>query len=146
MNNLKININFVAKIDDKEWPHFLFSVNINGEAFKYKTGIGHFTPHYNDRYNYVNNRNKKPENGLSIPALNGWIHFPKIEDILYCLLSDYDAGSMSFYDFCDNFGYERDSIKALDTHMQCMKNAEKLRKALGKDFTSIKEKIEALNA
>lgn len=43
MENLKETIkyssSFVSFIDNEEWPHFLWFININGERFEYKTFI-----------------------------------------------------------------------------------------------------------
>jgi hypothetical protein len=44
-------------------------------------------------------------------------------------MNDSDACTMSFNEWCDNFGYETDSRKALSTYHACQENTEKLRKA-----------------
>ena len=48
-------------------------------------------------------------------------------DILSCLYWDSLSGSESFNDFCDNYGYDNDSLKALDIYRNCMDTATKLR-------------------
>jgi hypothetical protein len=50
-----------------------------------------------------------------------------IDDILYSLILDSQAGNETFDDFCDNFGYDNDSIKANDIYRACQKNAKKVR-------------------
>lgn len=59
---------------------------------------------------------------------------PTAYDLLYCLQSDCQAAEGSFDDFCSNFGYDNDSIKALNTYNACCEGAKKLRKALGPEL------------
>jgi hypothetical protein len=49
---------------------------------------------------------------------------------------------MTFHDFCSDFGYSDDSIKARDIYFSCQENAMKLKKALGDNYQSEKERIE----
>lgn len=60
--------------------------------------------------------------------------------MLYSLVMDSDACDMSFDDWCSNFGYETYSRKALDTYLECQKNALKLRKA-GIDIEAERERL-----
>lgn len=53
---------------------------------------------------------------------------PTQASVLYCLFSDADCGSESFDDFCDNFGYNADSMKDFRTYQACMDTAKKIRK------------------
>lgn len=149
MEKLNYSITFVAKIENTEWDHFLWNVNINGENFEYKTGLGHFTPLYKPRKTgCLGAKNKRPENSMAIKGKNGfhsgWLHVPKIEEILNCLFMDSGSADISFYDFCQDFGYSDDSLKALDIYRACGDNARKLRKALGKDYTTTENYIESL--
>jgi hypothetical protein len=52
---------------------------------------------------------------------------PKAADVLHSLIMDMEADSMSFRDWCDNYGYSDDSLTALDTYRACCKIAEKMR-------------------
>lgn len=52
---------------------------------------------------------------------------PTAYDILASL--DY-IGNDTFQDFCDNFGYDTDSIKALKTYKACLNLTKKLEKVL----------------
>ena len=52
---------------------------------------------------------------------------PSEMDILSCLYMDKQCGEYSFNDFCDNMGYNSDSIKDFDTYRACMDIASKLR-------------------
>lgn len=53
---------------------------------------------------------------------------PKVADVLYSLFMDAYAGDENFHDWCDNFGYSTDSIKALNTYKQCLETAAQLRR------------------
>jgi hypothetical protein len=52
--------------------------------------------------------------------------------VLYALLSDAQACDMSFNDWCTDFGYDADSITALNTYQACCSIGESMRKV----FTS----------
>ena len=63
----------------------------------------------------------------SIYNLENNIHL-NLLDVLACILSlDYNAvDGVNFDDFCWCFGYDNDSIKALDIYRQCLENKEKV--------------------
>jgi hypothetical protein len=50
---------------------------------------------------------------------------PSAYDVLTCCAGDISCPD-NFEDFCGNFGYELDSIKALKTFKLCVKQTEKL--------------------
>jgi len=131
-------------------------VTINGQTFSYGEGIGHFVTggkmwkhpeevadaiaKYIASKGKVNIRNiqdtlsdfYKPTSRLRIASF-GFIlknvEPPKLDDVLYCLVSDAEAENMGFADWCDNFGYDTDSRSALATYLECQETASKLRKA-----------------
>jgi hypothetical protein len=51
---------------------------------------------------------------------------PHIAGILHSLTLDASANDYSFNDWCDNFGYESDSIKALSMYQACCAIAKEL--------------------
>lgn len=53
---------------------------------------------------------------------------PCAADVLYSLCLDAEACEMSYQDWCDNFGYNSDSIKALNTYRACESIGHELRK------------------
>jgi hypothetical protein len=53
---------------------------------------------------------------------------PKIADVMYSLFMDASAADENFHDWCENFGYSSDSIKAMNTYKQCLEIAVALRK------------------
>lgn len=53
---------------------------------------------------------------------------PKNIDILYSLFLDADAANENFDDWCDNYGYSNNSIKALNIYKSCLETATAIRK------------------
>ena len=51
---------------------------------------------------------------------------PPSASVLYCLLSDASAVDMNHHDWCDTFGYDRDSRKALQIYTTCLEQSERL--------------------
>ena len=51
---------------------------------------------------------------------------PPAASVLYCLLSDASAIEMNHHDWCDTFGYDRDSRKALQLYTTCLEQTERL--------------------
>lgn len=58
-----------------------------------------------------------------------------LSDVLYCLLLDGAAyfDGMTFEDWCDNCGYDNDSIKAKATYDACDKTGRELVRGIGRD-------------
>lgn len=48
---------------------------------------------------------------------------PTIKDVLYSMMMN-DISNMNFNDFCNEFGYDNDSIKALEIYKTCEKGTE----------------------
>jgi hypothetical protein len=53
---------------------------------------------------------------------------PTVADVLYSLFSDASAADENFSDWCDNYGYSDDSIKALGMYKACTEVAQNLRR------------------
>lgn len=69
---------------------------------------------------------------------------PSVKDVLYSLLSSYDALNCPNYEsFADNFGYGRDSIEGKKIYKACLKEALKLRSTLGEaEINRLKELLQ----
>lgn len=64
---------------------------------------------------------------------------------LNCVFSDSYAAQGSFNDFCSEFGYSDDSIKALKTYKECKRLYERLNKLFsGLDLLSIQNELEEM--
>lgn len=48
---------------------------------------------------------------------------PQVKDVLYSMIMD-DVSNMSFDDFCNEFGHDNDSIKALEIYRACLKETQ----------------------
>jgi hypothetical protein len=53
--------------------------------------------------------------------------------VLYSLFNDASASDYNFSDWCDEFGYSDDSIKALNMYKACLETATALRKYFSPD-------------
>jgi hypothetical protein len=58
---------------------------------------------------------------------------PQIADVLHALFMDADAADYNFNDWCDNYGYSHDSIKAMNTYKECLDIAANLRSFFTKE-------------
>lgn len=59
---------------------------------------------------------------------------PSAADVLYCLISDVQAGEMTFEEFCEELGYDEDSRKAYAVWEKCVALASRVRRFLGGAF------------
>lgn len=138
------------------WKHDAWTVAFARDralaSFDYSTGIGH------RKYvkgNYLENigafRPSKPEHyydrrpPAAIAGKPGTLfaaewdkrHLravaPHAADVLHCLALDASAGTMTFTEWCADFGYDTDSRKALATYEQCQETADKMRRVFGPD-------------
>lgn len=111
-DTLPITITYVGKVEDKEWPHFLWNVVIKHKdgfwTVPYKCGIG---------WVEKNNKPKPPTNA----------------DIMYSLLSDAWAADESFNSWCEEFGYDPDSMRAFKTYQTCCEEGVNLRKTFTRE-------------
>jgi hypothetical protein len=53
---------------------------------------------------------------------------PKMIDVLYALFTDASAADENFSEWCENYGYSDDSIKALNVYKACAETAINLRR------------------
>lgn len=58
---------------------------------------------------------------------------PKVADVLHSLIMDASAADENFHDWCANYGYSDDSIKAMNTYKACLEIAVTLRKHFSPD-------------
>lgn len=55
-----------------------------------------------------------------------FVFVPTSASVLYCLLLDSESGQCTFHEFCEDFGYNEDSRKALDTYLACQNTGKHL--------------------
>ena len=56
---------------------------------------------------------------------------PKLEDVLECLAGDAASGMLTFEEFCENFGYNSDSIRDHKTWEKCRETNRQLQNLFG---------------
>ncbi len=59
---------------------------------------------------------------------------PTLADVMCCLLSDSQCCSGTFEDFCNELGYNSDSIKALNTYLACQATRNGMIKVFGAEL------------
>ena len=126
MSSRLVDGDYQFSVDESRFNHhyrFEIRMSYNGERcyFRYATS-------------YMDWRNGKEELDESdyMNALN-------------CVFSDSYAAQGSFNDFCSDFGYSDDSIKALKTYKECKRNAERLNKLFsGLDLLSVQNELEEM--
>lgn len=110
------------------------------ELFDYFTGIGHRVI-FNESSYKREQLNLKGLNPHCIAAekirkqMAQYIKpFPPFAaSVLHCLILDSSADDMSFSNWCDDYGYDTDSIKTLTVYNACCDNAKRLRKIFTRD-------------
>lgn len=125
-------------------------ITINGEHFDYSQGIGFrkAKPLQNEYFErYIRANPKKDKENLLRYAENlervSTPQKPNLDDVLFSLLMDYTAGNDIFDDFCYNFGYSNDSIKATNIYKACQENSIKIRNVFSKYKITINKALEA---
>lgn len=122
---------------DSEWQHDLFNVSlIKGSKLintEFKTGLGHRV--LKAKRGTVTSLAAKYSKELKKANIEKGLHkvegacfavSPSAASVLHSLLLDSDCGHELFEDFCDNFGYDQDSIKSLEIYKACQKIAKQL--------------------
>lgn len=110
---LPVKITYVGEtVRDNDWKCDQWRVELTSKAgfwsTDYFTGLGH--------------RSKPDSWGKTTPKK------PAVADVLYSLFLDASAADENFHDWCANYGFSDDSIKAMNTYKQCLDIAVALRK------------------
>lgn len=107
-------------------------ITIEGQSFPYFTGVGKrkakHGKYYTDKFPTLYRQWSRLYRVSDFLEVSEPVP-PTKENVLESLCSDAYAGSLSFYDFCFEFDYDTDSIKALDTYKTCQEIVQKMRKA-----------------
>lgn len=150
-----ITVNFIKTGFDAETEQTKFVCIINGQSFDFSCGLRACIPngaleklgrhfklswHWNNESDIFQKimqgrvkaaKNANNEHVMKIFRAISNLCQPTAYDLLYCLQLDSRAIDTSFEYWCSDFGYDNDSIKALNTYQTCCENAKKLQKALG---------------
>lgn len=116
-----------------------------------KTGVG---AQSFDFYTGLGLRSPAPKNAYGPAPRRGTLAWAKLEnqrkpiaphaaDVLYSLVLDSSACDQSFDHWCDEFGYDTDSRKALETYLACQENSNKLHKVFsGAQLEKLRELLQ----
>lgn len=109
----------------EEWGITLFKSNSSkhkGQSFEYFTGF-----EYRETVRGFKAVHMQNKTSVSGPWRATKSKTPHIAGFLYSALLDMQASEESFNNWCDNFGYDSDSIKAFNTYQACNEVADKLK-------------------
>jgi len=79
--------------------------------------------------------------GSHIDWQNGVIDLFPNKFVFYCFVSDAVAAKNTFEDFCQEFGYDSDSMKAYQIYKECKKSLLKLNKIFNGDLYQLIENL-----
>lgn len=161
-DNITMTATRIDSRPDWEGEAVHWSISINGEADPtfYSEGIGHFMQQGADKLAHEPLKLAIQGTGNSKLAFNGNTQWaiktgvkkdrvkiknnrvevipPKLEDVLYSLTMDASCVDQGFDGWCDDYGYDTDSIKARETYDACVEGFFKLRR-LGLDLEELQE-------
>ena len=131
-NNITYNIHYIGEtVRDNEWQCDAWCVSFAAGKSRfetdYYTGLGHRKP-----VKGAENRieSKYPKSSIGYAAWQkAYVKpiAPCAADVLYSLVLDSSAIDTSFDYWCSDYGYDADSISALNTYQACCKIAKELR-------------------
>lgn len=108
IESLPINITYACETTCADWQCDQWRVTLTGKS-------GYWSTNYFTGIGLRNKRTKQPIKPSKI-------------DVLYCLFNDANAAEYNFSDWCVEYGYSDDSIKAMNTYKQCLDIASALRR------------------
>lgn len=139
LETLPVKIEYVAEVPSKwdtDTPRTVdqWRVTLSSKAgfhsFDYFTGLGLRETVRGVRAAYVPGNRIDPKTGNYVATKP---KKPKVADVLHSLILDASAADENFHDWCANFGYSDDSIKAMNTYKACLEVAVALRKHFSPD-------------
>jgi hypothetical protein len=126
---LPVKIDCVGQTKREDWDCDQWRVTLSSKAgfhsFDYYTGMGLRTRTYSGYGRKWDAMRKKHYDDKP--------KAPKVADVLHSLILDASAADENFYDWCANYGYSDDSIKAMNTYKACLEVAVALRKHFDAD-------------
>lgn len=132
----EIEAQFIAKVEDGEWPHFEWRVTLKRDdrtyVLPFRMGLGFVQTPCKKRIQRYMGRFVEPCDharcqGKQVPIP------PTLYDVFCSLKADATNGE-TFDDWCANYGYDTDSRKAMDTYLACQQSEVEARKLLGSDW------------
>lgn len=120
IESLPVKIDYVGQTQkEQNWDCDQWRVTLSSKAgfhsFDYFTGLG---------------LRHKPRTSWATPTPKK----PKVADVLHSLIMDANAADENFHEWCANYGYSDDSIKAMNIYKACLEIAVALRKHFSPDI------------
>lgn len=122
--------------DDWQETAHKWMVSINGQSFDYYTGVAHrekkkgYAGQNPGGHTYEQlSRMNLTQRGFDTLLILSKAKPPSLDDVLHALCLDAEAAIVTFREWCDNFGYDTDSRKALNIYEQCQDAHDKLIRA-----------------
>lgn len=135
LESLPAKIEYVCRTKKDEWECDQWRVTISSnkgfhsfDSFDYFTGLGLREKLRGARA--INMRERRFVKGqweATKPKA------PSVADVFAALITDASAAEESFNDWCANYGYSDDSIKAMAIYKSCRDTADVLRKHFSQD-------------
>ena len=133
--NIQFSASLIGEtVKDNNWTCDEWRIKIGDMRTSYFTGIGHRKP---KKYASKNTFRRGTIGYAAWERDNLIPSAPCAADVIYSLISDAEAGDMSFNDWCDNYGYSSDSISAFNTYQQCCAIGQDLRKVFTAEQRSV---------
>lgn len=113
------------------------------ERFEYFTGLGHRK--CPKAYENTMKRELKEYHSSHATRIKAKYEKPvkpHSADLLHCLITDFSACDYSFANWCNEFSYDTDSRKALETFLACQESGQKLNRVF--DRATLQHLREAL--
>lgn len=118
LEDLPVKIQYMGETARDKWECDQWRVTLSSKAgfhsFDYFTGLG---------------LRHKPRTSWGTPKPKK----PKVADVLHSLILDASAADENFHDWCSNYGYSDDSIKAMNIYKACLETSQALRKHFSPD-------------
>lgn len=145
--------------DKKGWLRDVWSCTLHFQGktmnTEFKTGIGHrvlakYVKRSGERFSLNNNlvvayssEEAAAKNMLVLPRhtegeKKGVIKGPSVADVISCLLHSVGCIEMSFANWVEEYGYDKDSLSALKTYLHCQEEADKVYKFLNETVEELR--------
>ena len=129
---ITVKTEFKHRETGEEWQHFLWSVELCFQGRSLKTPFKCGTAHH-----------KKLPSGAAcqLHLRDHWLHAtptpPDVATVVNSLCSSLSATEQAFSEWCSDYGYDNDSIKALETYRACQQEAIAVRRLFGRDLADL---------
>lgn len=148
IQGLQVNAVYVGRAADKQadgekWEHFLWTVTVrtprHSFSLPYKCGLAHVEKNPAWKNPYL----RHTPAAAQWDAQNSKPKAPSANDVMHSLVLDADALQTSFEYWCEEYGYDSDSIRALNTYRACCDIGKDMQKAFTRDeINTIREHLQ----